>query len=99
MDVYALDLNNTTTNPLARISTIGHLLNIFIPTLIGGAAVLLLIMLLYGSYTLITAGESSDSVAKAKKIMTYSILGLVVVVLSFLLVKLITGVFNIAAPI
>ena len=99
MDVYAIDFSKETVNPLARISTIGHLMNIFLPILIGGAAIILLVMFLYGSYTWLTAGGSSENVAKAQKIMTYAILGLILVVLSFLFVKLITVIFNISAPI
>ena len=99
MDVYAIDFSNPAVNPLAKISTIGHLLNVILPTLIIGAAVLLLLMLLYGAFTWITAGGSSENVAKAQKIMTYAILGLVLVILSFVLVKLFTTIFRFTTPI
>ena len=99
MDVYAIDLSNPTNNPLARIGTIGQLLNVFLPALTTGAAVLLLIMLLYGSYTWITSGGSADNVAKAQKIMTYAVLGLILVVLSFLFVRIINTMFKLSAPI
>ena len=100
MDVYAVyDLSNKTTNPLAKIGNIGDLLNIFLPALTTGAAILLLIMLLYGSYTWITAGGNSENVAKAQKIMTYAVFGLALVVLSFLFVRLINSIFKLSAPI
>ncbi|OGK42635.1 hypothetical protein A3A74_06390 [Candidatus Roizmanbacteria bacterium RIFCSPLOWO2_01_FULL_35_13] len=98
MDVYALDLSDKNINPLAKIATIGQLMNVFLPALIIGAAILLLIMLLYGSYTWITAGGNAENVAKAQKIMTYSVFGLVLVILSLLFVRLITTIFKISAP-
>lgn len=98
MDVYALDISDPAKNPLAKFANIASLLNLFIPILIIGAAFLLLIMLLYGGFTWITAGGTPENLAKAQKIMTYAILGLVIVVLSFLFVKLISIIFNIAAP-
>ena|SRR3989338_3578355 len=98
MDVYALDLSNQTVNPLAKFGDIASLLNLFIPILIIGAALLLLIMLLYGGFTWITAGGTPENLAKAQKIMTFAIIGLVIVILSFLFVKLISIIFKIDAP-
>lgn len=100
MGVYAaIDLSNETTNPIAKFGTIGSLMNILIPTLIIGAAFLLLVMLLYGAYSIITSGGNAENMAKAQKTFTFAILGLVVVVLSFLFVKLISLIFKIQAPI
>ncbi|MBI4225830.1 hypothetical protein HY612_01835 [Candidatus Roizmanbacteria bacterium] len=90
---------NPTTFPGAKFMTIANLMNIFLPLLMIGAALLLLVMLLYGGFTLITAGGNPENVAKAQKIMTFAILGLVIVILSFLAVKLITIMFNISVPI
>ena len=98
MDVYALDISDPTVNPLAKFANIAALLNIFIPILIIGAAFLLLIMLLYGGFTWITAGGTPENLAKAQKIMTFAIIGLVIVILSFLFVKLISIIFKIDAP-
>ena len=100
MDVYAtLDLSDPAANPLAKFDTIGKFLNIFLPALTTGAAVLLLIMFLYGSYTWLTSGGSAENVSKAQKIMTYAVLGLVLVILSFLFVRIINTIFKISAPI
>lgn len=98
MDVYAINFSDPNVNPLAKISTIGHLVNIFIPALISGAAILLLVMLLYGGFTWMTAGGNPENLGKAQKIMTFAILGLAIVVLSFVFVKIFTTIFNIAAP-
>lgn len=90
---------NATTFPAAKFGTIANLVNIFLPLLIVGAAILLLMMLLYGGFTWITSSGNPENLAKAQKIMTFAILGLVIVILSFAMVKLITVIFNIAAPI
>ncbi|OGK24462.1 hypothetical protein A2954_07515 [Candidatus Roizmanbacteria bacterium RIFCSPLOWO2_01_FULL_37_12] len=97
--VYAAYQINSTNFPPARIATFAHLLNVILPMLIIGAAILLLIMLLWGAFTRITSGGNPENLAKSQKIMTYAILGLVLVILSFLFVKLISTVFKIAAPI
>lgn len=98
MNVYAIDFSDPTVNPIAKFGTIANLVNIFLPLLIIGAALLLLVMLLYGGFLWITAGGTSENLSKAQKTMTFAILGLVVVVISFVVVKLITLIFNISAP-
>ena len=97
--VYLAYQINPSNFPPARIATIAHLVNIILPMLITGAAILLLVMLLLGAFTRITSGGNPDSLARSQKIMTYAILGLVLVVLSFLFVKLLGVIFKIAAPI
>ena len=89
---------NENTFPAARIATFANLLNVIIPLLIVGAAVLLLVMLLYGAFKWLTAGGTSENIAKAQKIISFAILGLVVVIMSFILVKVISIIFNISAP-
>ena len=99
MDVYALDISDRNINPLAKFSSISTLLNIFLPALMTGAAILLLVLLLWGGFYWLTAGGNAENVTKAQKIMTYSITGLILVILSFLAVRLINTIFNIQAPI
>ncbi|OGK16245.1 hypothetical protein A2774_04645 [Candidatus Roizmanbacteria bacterium RIFCSPHIGHO2_01_FULL_39_12c] len=96
--VFAQFEINETTFPAARIATFANLLNVVIPILITGAAILLLIMLLYGAFLWITSSGNQENLAKAQKTMTYAILGLVVVILSFIIVKVITLIFKIDAP-
>ncbi|OGK14284.1 hypothetical protein A3C98_04695 [Candidatus Roizmanbacteria bacterium RIFCSPHIGHO2_02_FULL_37_15] len=99
MNVYALDLSDPTQNPLAKFANIASLMNIFLPILIIGAAFLLLVMLLSGGFIMLTAGGSPEKMEKAKKTMTFAILGLIIVILSFIFVKLISSIFNISIPI
>lgn len=99
MIVYAIDLSDPNVNPLAKFAKIADLMNIFLPLLMIGAAFVLLVMLLYGGYLRITAGDNPENVTKAQRTMTYAILGLVIIIISFAVVRLITAIFNIASPI
>ena len=98
MVVYVLNLWDPNVNPIAKFATIGHLVNVILPLLIIGAAILLLVMLLYGGFSWITAGGNPENLGKAQKTMTFAIIGLAIVILSFVVVKLITNIFNIEAP-
>ncbi|OGK26766.1 hypothetical protein A3C28_01835 [Candidatus Roizmanbacteria bacterium RIFCSPHIGHO2_02_FULL_39_9] len=88
-----------TTFPPAQVATIANLLNVIIPLLNIGAALLLLLMLLYGAFTWITAGGNPENLKRAQKIITFAVFGLFIVLLSYLGVKLITIIFNINVPI
>lgn len=90
---------NATSFPAARIATFASLLNIILPLLTIGAALLLLVMLLYGAFSWITAGDNIENIKKGQKILTYAVFGMIIVVLSYAMVKLIATIFNINAPI
>lgn len=89
---------NATTFPPAQVATIANLMNVVIPLLNIGAAILLLLILLYGAFTWITAGGNPENLKRAQKIITFAVFGLFIVLLSYLGVKLITIIFNINAP-
>lgn len=84
--------------PPAQVATIANLLNVVLPLLNTGAAVLLLIMLLFGGFMWITSGGNPEGIKKAQGTITFAIFGLFVVIASFMIVKLITIVFNIQSP-
>jgi hypothetical protein len=86
---------NPTTFPAARFSSFGSLLNIFIPLLSMGAALIFLVMLLWGAYTILTAGGNAENVKKAQKMVTTSIIGLIIVISAYLIVKLVAFVLQV----
>lgn len=86
--VYALTIDETNFSP-AKFTNLATLINLILPILIIGAAVIFLVMALYGGFTWITAGGNQENLAKAQKIFTSSIIGLVIVISAFVLVKLI----------
>lgn len=52
--------------------------------------------LLYGGFRLITAGGNERSVAEARDVITYAIVGIAVVFLAFLLVRLAQGITGVS---
>ena len=92
--VYALDIGPGNFTP-AKFTNIATFINVILPLLIIGAALIFLVMALYGGFTWITAGGSQENLTKAQKIFTSSIIGLIIVIFSFVLVKLIGYIINV----
>lgn len=92
--IYALDIGPDNFSP-AKFANIATFINVILPLLTLGAAILFLVMALYGGFVWITSGGSQENLAKAQKIFTSSIIGLVIVIFSFVLVKLIGYILNI----
>lgn len=65
----------------------GNLLTDFLPFFINTAlaitGTLIFIALLYGGYLFVLANDDEESINKGKKIMTYSIIGAIVVAISY----------------
>lgn len=59
------------------------------------AIVLALAMLIWGGVAWITSGGNKEKLQKARSHIIYAILGLVIVLLSFLIVNLITNFFGV----
>lgn len=76
----------------AKIANISVVLNFVIPFITIAAAVVFLGMLLYAAFIWITAGSNAENVTKAWKIMSFAVLGLIMVIVSYLAIKLI-GIF------
>lgn len=93
--VYAIDLNDPTNNPLKKFGDIATLLNLFIPLITIGAAVIFLFMILKAAFTILTSGSNPEQVAKAQKTFTYAILGLFLVVSAYMVVKLLGVVLKV----
>ena len=86
--IYAIDIGPDNFTP-AKFANIATLINVILPLLTLGAALIFLVMALYGGFVWITSGGSQENLAKAQKIFTSSIIGLVIVIFSFALVNLI----------
>ena len=92
--VYGIDLR-TDFVPAANFGTISSFVNLFIPLMMVAASVLTLIMFLWGGFTYLTAGGDSEMIAKAQKIFSFTIVGLVLIISSYLFVKLIGKILGI----
>lgn len=96
--IYAIDISNPNIFAPAKFTNLSVLLNLILPLTTGGAALLFLVIILSSSFKILTHGDSPEEINKAQKSIAFAILGLIVVIISFLVVKLIgkmLGVTNI----
>ena len=98
MNVYAIDFSTQAVNPLAKFGNLAVILNVLVPVLIVGSGLLFLVALLYGGFTIITAGGEPKNIERAQSIIKYALIGLFIVVLSFLMIKIIEVVLHIVLP-
>lgn len=92
--IYAIDIGPDNFAP-AKFTNVATFINVILPLLTIGAALIFLVMTLYGGFTWITAGGNQENLTKAQKIFTSSIIGLVIVIFAFVLVKLIGNILKV----
>lgn len=96
--VYAIDISQEGNFEPAKIANISTLLNLIFPLLTLGAALIFLVMCLYAGFIIITNGDNKEKIVEAQKTLGFAVIGLLVVAVSFIIVKLvgyILGVTNI----
>lgn len=97
--VYAdVDFSNKDINPIAKYSSIASFTDVIIPLMmiLGGLASL--IMLLLGAYKYLTSEGNPEKISKAQSTIIYAILGLFLIVASFILTKVIGWVLQVKMP-
>jgi len=91
-----MDGSNTIQCPLnplfCDISSIISTLSAFILPV---ATLVFLTMLLYGGFVYLTAGGSDEKVALAKKILTYAVIGFIIIVVAPVIVGIIGALFGV----
>lgn len=91
-----LALNIEQDFPIAKnFGNISSFLNLFINLSLTLAAVAVLFMLIYGAFVYLTAGGVTENLQKAQKIIFWSILGIIMILASFFLVKLIGRIMGV----
>jgi|SRR3989338_1738734 len=78
----------------ADIQTIGNVVNIVYGFLIPLGGVVLLLVLIWGGYTLMLSSGNPEKIKSAKAKITAGIIGFILLVGSFLMVKIIAFIFN-----
>jgi hypothetical protein len=86
--VYALTIDETTF-PAAKINNIGNLLNLALPLALSGAGLIFLAMTLYAAFNILTHGDNPDELKKAYGSIVTSVIGLFIVIFSFIAVQII----------
>ncbi len=95
--VDAIDIQQSFA-PAQHFNDLGDLVNLGLNFVMLGVGLIFLVMLFRGAFTLLTQGASADGVKKAYGTITFAVIGLFVVIFSFLAVKLLgrlLGVDNI----
>jgi hypothetical protein len=92
--VYAINISTIDFAP-NKFANIAKFLNIILPLTMIGAALIFLVMALFGGFTWLTSGGSQENLAKAQKTFTNAIVGLVIVVFAFVLTKVIGYILNV----
>ncbi len=92
--IYALTINESNFAP-AKFKNIASFINIILPILMSGAAMVFLIMALFGAITWLTSGGNSENLAKASKTFINAIIGLIIVVFAYALTNIIGHLLNV----
>ncbi len=79
----------------AKIDSIGKLLNIALPLMMTAAALLFLGMSLYGAFMYLTHGDNPEGLKKAQATIIFAVVGLFIVVISFVAVQVLGKVLGI----
>lgn len=82
------------TNPLGDIDSFQELVNRLIDWIIMMALVIVPLCIVWGGFTFATAGGDTNKVERAKSILTWSIAGLIVVLLAKSLVESLHKIFE-----
>lgn len=94
---------NATTIPsyypsLKYFNNIGSLVNILVPTLMLVAAFGFLAMIFYAGFKLLSSAGDPEKITEARNIITYGVIGLLIMMVSFLVVKVVEYVLGIDLP-
>ncbi len=92
--IYAIDINKDNFAP-AKFDTVSVFLNVLLPLATAGAALIFLVMMLRAAFNIITHGDNPEAIKKAQQSMVFAILGLLIVILSFLFVRLIGKILGV----
>jgi len=75
--------------PATKVTSIGALLNVILPLMMTGAALLFLGMSLYGAFMYLTHGDNPEGLKKAQSTIIFAVVGLFIVVVSFVVVQVV----------
>jgi len=85
--VYAFTIDPTTF-PAAKIGNIGQITNLALPLALTGAGLIFLFITLNAAFSILRNGDNPDALKKAYAAITNAVLGLIIVIVSFLVVRL-----------
>ncbi len=87
------------TFPAARFTSIGSMVNVIAPLLTLIAAILFGVMFVRVGLLILTAGSDKEKIAKSGQTATWAIVGLIVVLAAYLIIKLLEFILQVDFPI
>lgn len=94
--IYAIDISDPNVFKPAKFANFSTLINLILPLLTAGAALLFLIIFLSAAFRILTHGDNPEDIKKAQHTIAFAVLGLIVVIASFLAVNLIGKMLGVA---
>ena len=86
--VYAVDIQDKFA-PAKNFGDVSSLVNIALPLAMAGAALLFLGMTLMSAFQILSHGDNPDVLKKAYASISFAVIGLIIVIASFLAVRVI----------
>ena len=87
---------NEIKGPLVGINTLADVVNRLITFIVPVGGVILLLVLIWGGYDYMMSGGAPDKLKSAQAKLTTAIIGFVLLITSYILVKVITMIFGIS---
>lgn len=85
VQAFTIDSNSF---PAAKINNIGQLVNLALPLAMTGGGLIFLVILLKSAFDILRNGDNPDALKKAYGSITTAVLGLIIVVGSYLAIQL-----------
>lgn len=85
--------------PAKNFGTIGAIINVILPVVSVGAGLIFVGMMIYAGFLYMGSEGSPETIKKIQKLLTWSIIGFVIVVASFIFVRFLFFLFNLTAPV
>ncbi len=79
---------NQDSFPAAKIAKIGDVVNLALPLAMTGAGLIFLFITLNAAFSILRNGDNPDALKKAYASITTAVLGLVIVIVSFLAIQI-----------
>lgn len=79
---------NQNSFPAAKIDNIGKIVNLALPLMMTGAGLIFLFITLNAAFSILRNGDNPDALKKAYASITTAVLGLVIVIVSFLAIQI-----------
>lgn len=97
--VYAeVNFSQTSVNPIAKFDSITTLVNLVLPIMMLVGGFITLGMLLLGAYRYLTSEGNPEKISKAQSVIIYAVIGLFLIVASFVITKIIGYVLKVDMP-